>query len=414
MRQRRWNHLMDTTEMETVKLNTHTPPSTPAFILDEMEVVRNIDAFKSALDSCFPSNIIGYSVKTNSLPYLLRIAKEQGCYAEVVSYHEYRLALAMGFSPERLIYNGPLKSKETFLEAIENGAVVNIENWREINWLKELPKDRNYGVGIRINVNISSVSPEDEACPEDDSRFGFSYESGELKEAIDMINQMGNVRLAGIHSHREPKTRSVRFYSRVIEYVQDIILSYGLQLDYWDLGGGFFGMMPGKPSYQEYVEAFYNTLSSKLRKLCFIVEPGNAIVASGFDYVMEVIDVKEHDGKIYVCTNGTRNDVDPFFHKSDYFKEIFYKDQQRSSADKTQIVSGLSCLEYDRLFQLPVGSKKLETGDQIISHRVGAYTMTLSPLFIHYFPNVYLLKDNEYTLIRKEWSEKQFLEQSIY
>lgn len=414
MQQKLWNHLMDTTDMETSKLDMNTPPSTPAFILNEMEVVKNINGFKSALNTRFPKNIVGYSVKTNSLPYVLRIARNHGCYAEVVSYHEYRLALTMGFSPERIIYNGPLKSKETFLEAIEKGAVVNIENWREICWLKDLPQEKKYSVGIRINVNISAVSPEDETCPDDDSRFGFSYESGELEEAIDMINQMGNVRLAGIHSHREPKTRSVRFYSRVIEYVQDIILKFGLQLNYWDLGGGFFGMMPGKPSYQEYVEAFHNILSSKLRKLCFIVEPGNAIVASGFDYVMEVIDVKEHDDKIYVCTDGTRNDVDPFFHKSDYFKDIIYKNLQRNIADKTQIVSGLSCLEYDRLFQLPVGSKRLEPGDRIIFHRVGAYTMTLSPLFIHYFPNVYLMKDNEYTLIRKEWSEKQFLEQSIY
>lgn len=398
--------------MDTI--NKFSSIHTPAFILDEKEVVRNINGFKSALDSLFPQNIIGYSVKTNSLPYLLRIVKEHGCNAEVVSYHEYQLALAMGFPLERIIYNGPLKSKETFLEAIKGGAIVNIENWREIDWLKDLPKDKEYSVGIRINVNISAVSPEDESCPDDDSRFGFSYESGELKLAIDKIQQLGNVRLVGIHSHREPKTRSVRFYTRVIEYVQNIIVEYGLQLDYWDLGGGFFGMMPGKPTYQDYVDAIYHTLRPELRNLCIIVEPGNAIVASGFDYVMEVIDVKEHDDKIYVCTDGTRNDVDPFFHKSVYFKEFLIKDQQRDTADKVQVVSGLSCLEYDRIFSLPIGSKRLETGDRIIFHRVGAYTMTLSPLFIHCFPNVYLQKKGKYSLVRKEWSEKQLLENSIY
>ncbi|MCI6103818.1 MAG: hypothetical protein MR693_01785 [Bacteroidales bacterium] len=137
-------------------------------------------------------------------------------------------------------------------------------------------------------------------------------------------------------------------------------------------------------------------------------------MASGFDYVMEVIDVKEHDGKIYVCTDGTRNDVDPFFHKSDYFKEILPKDQDRKIADKAQIVGGLSCLEYDRLFQLPIGSKKLELGDRIIFHRVGAYTMTLSPLFIHFLPNVYLQKGDYYQLIRQEWSEQKLLENSIF
>lgn len=401
--------------MDTIsKFSSIQSIHTPAFILYEEEVVRNINGFKAALDSRFPQNIIGYSVKTNSLPYLLRIVKEHGCYAEVVSYHEYRLALEAGFSAKRIIYNGPLKSKDTFLDAIKDGAIVNIENWREIDWLKDLPKDKEYSVGIRINVNISAVSPEDESCPDDDSRFGFSYESGELKLAIDKIQQLGNVRLVGIHSHREPKTRSVRFYTRVIEYVQNIIVEYGLQLDYWDLGGGFFGMMPGKPTYQDYVDAIYHTLRPELRNLCIIVEPGNAIVASGFDYVMEVIDVKEHDDKIYVCTDGTRNDVDPFFHKSVYFKEFLIKDQQRDTADKVQVVSGLSCLEYDRIFSLPIGSKRLETGDRIIFHRVGAYTMTLSPLFIHCFPNVYLQKKGKYSLVRKEWSEKQLLENSIY
>lgn len=388
---------------------------TPAFILNEEEVVRNINGFKSALDSRFPKNIIGYSVKTNSLPYMLRIAREHGCYAEVVSYHEYRLALAIGFPSSKIIYNGPLKSKETFLEAIENGAVVNIENWREICWLKDLPKDKEYGVGIRININISVVSQEDEACPNDDSRFGFSYESGELKMAIDMIKQLGNVRLKGIHSHREPKTRSVGFYKRVIAYVSSIILDSKLNLSYWDLGGGFFGIMPGKPTYQQYVDGFYEAMPEKLRNIAIVVEPGNAVVASAFDYLMQVIDVKEHDGRFYVCTDGTRNDVDPFFHKSDYFKEFLLDDsKEHSLADNPQVVSGLSCLEYDRLFEMPKGSPKLICGDRILFHRVGAYTMTLSPLFIHYFPNVYLQQEGRYSLLREEWDVDQFIANNIY
>ena len=113
-----------------------------------------------------------------------------------------------------------MKSKETFLKAVTDGAIVNIETWREIEWLTELPKDKLYKVGIRININISEVSPKDEANANDNSRFGFSFENGDFKKAIIAINKLNNVRVVGIHTHREPKTRSVNFYRNVIRYIQ--------------------------------------------------------------------------------------------------------------------------------------------------------------------------------------------------
>lgn len=111
---------------------------TPCFVLNEQDLVDNIIGFREALSSKFDQNIIGYSVKTNSLPYALKLANEYGCYAEVVSYHEYELALKMGFDQKHIVYNGPMKSKESFLKAVQDGALVNIECWREIEWLKEL------------------------------------------------------------------------------------------------------------------------------------------------------------------------------------------------------------------------------------------------------------------------------------
>ena len=113
--------------MATTKMNLDTP----CFILDEKELVRNISEFRTALASKFRNPVIGYSVKTNSLPIVLRLAKEQGCFAEVVSFHEYELALRVGFDKRHIIYNGPMKSKETLLQAIKDGAMVNVECWRE-------------------------------------------------------------------------------------------------------------------------------------------------------------------------------------------------------------------------------------------------------------------------------------------
>ena len=49
---------------------------------------------------------------------------------------------------KEIVFNGPMKSKSQFLEAVMGGAIVNIETHREIAWLKELPIDGHYKVGI--------------------------------------------------------------------------------------------------------------------------------------------------------------------------------------------------------------------------------------------------------------------------
>ena len=108
---------------------------TPCFILDQEELTRNIVGFRNALLQHFSDVIIGYSVKTNSVLYCMSIAQKNGCYAEVVSFDEYHLAKKCGYENDHIIYNGPMKSKETFIDAVSNGGIVNIETKRELEWL---------------------------------------------------------------------------------------------------------------------------------------------------------------------------------------------------------------------------------------------------------------------------------------
>lgn len=364
---------------------------TPCFIFDEAEFKRGISGFHGALTEKFNNVSIGYSVKTCSLPYALRVARTHRCMAEVVSHDEYQLARLCGFEPHEIVYNGPMKSQETFIEAVTGGAIVNIETKRELAWLADLPRDAVYNVGIRLNINISHVSPEDADGEDDNSRFGFSDESDEFEQAIDLINTTPSVRLSGLHIHRTAHSRSPRFYERSVEYAAIVINKYNLELDYLDVGGGFFGIFPNKPTFADYAEAFYTPLRHHgLAYLHIIVEPGNALTASAFKFLSEVIDVKTVDSKTrFVTIDGSRNDVDPFFHKTDYFKDIFYKNHARP-LEAMQIITGCTCLEYDRMFQLNA-KPRLEVGDRILYNNVGAYTMTLSPQFIRLWPRVYAI-----------------------
>ena len=391
---------------------------TPCFILDKEELEKSVKGYQDALKSNFKRSIVGYSVKTNSVPACMKLAGEMGAYAEVVSHDEWELARLCGFDRQHIVYNGPMKSKETFLDAVEHGAIVNIETKRELEWLKELDDQvsdgsKKFQVGIRLNINISHVSPEDADGENDNSRFGFSDETNEFADAVALIAKMPNVELAGLHIHRTAHSRSIRFYKQSIEFACKTIEKYGLKLDYLDVGGGYFGIFPNKPTYQEYSDAFFEVLTSHgLQDLCVIVEPGNALVASCFAFLSEVIDVKHVEEKLwFATTDGSRNDLDPFFKKSGYLSEVFY--DHDTPVVKEQIVSGCTCLEYDRMFTL-TDKPILSVGDRIYYRNVGAYTMCLSPMFIRYIPNVYLKNKGDYTLVREKWTAKEHAMKNLF
>lgn len=386
---------------------------TPCFIFDKVEFDRGVYGFLGALKKKFDNVAIGYSVKTNSLPYALCRAKKMGCMAEVVSHDEYRLARLCGYAPGEIIYNGPMKSRETFIEAISGGAVVNLETKRELEWLKDIPTKECFNIGIRLNINISHISPEDADGDDDNSRFGFSDESDEFSQALTTINSFKNVRLAGLHIHRTTHSRSPRFYERSVDFAAGIIEKYGLKIDYIDVGGGYFGIFPDKPTFDDYADAIERSLRKHgLDGLKVIIEPGNALTASSISFLTEVIDVKRVDARTrFVTTDGSRNDIDPFFRKTDYLKKILPLDEGRSD-ESCQIVTGCTCLEYDRLFTL-VDKPRLEVGDRILYNNVGAYTMTLSPQFIRLWPRVYALDNlGVYTEVRRESRAENILETS--
>lgn len=388
--------------------------TTPSYILNNEILENTIDSIRDSLFINFRKSILSYSLKTNSLPYILYKIKEKNGYAEVVSKDEYELAKLIGFNISKIIYNGPLKSKETFLEAMIGGAIVNIETKREIQWLRELPKNKIYNIGIRINIDLSVISPEDSKLDEDYSRFGFSVESNEFEDAINEIYRYKNIKINGLHAHRTTLTRSISVYEKICEYIGEISKRFSMSLDYVDIGGGYYGIMKGKPGFNDYFSVIAKTLELyfDLDKTTVIVEPGNAIVASCLDFLVSVIDVKKVRDFYLVTTDGSRNDIDPFYKKNNYSYSLLLSNFDISKRSvNMQIVAGGTCLEYDKLFKIE-NHHLLSVGDKIVFRSVGAYTMTLSPLFIRFFPSVYLLKDGEYSLIRKSWAAKDFF--SIY
>lgn len=134
---------------------------TPYFLIHRDSMEENLSSFRQALEEEWGEGRIAYSVKTNACAYVLSFMKAQGVLAEVVSDDEYMLAGDLGFSPQEIVFNGPIKGKALFLQAVIEGAFVHIDSRRELSWLEELPEGQVYPVGLRVNLDLSPLCPED-------------------------------------------------------------------------------------------------------------------------------------------------------------------------------------------------------------------------------------------------------------
>ena len=94
---------------------------TPFYIMDGDLYRTNIRNFLQAFKERYADVIAGYSFKTNYVPALCQIAKEEGAYAEVVSEMEYALARKLGFN--HIIFNGPIKKAPVLRDALNHGCV---------------------------------------------------------------------------------------------------------------------------------------------------------------------------------------------------------------------------------------------------------------------------------------------------
>lgn len=389
---------------------------TPCYIIHKDELEQGITLLKTALEENWNNSIVGYSFKTNALPWALMQMKAAGFYAEVVSEDEYELAEHLGF--EHFIYNGPVKGKASFLRALKRGAIVNLDAKRELDWLEESGL-REVTVGLRVNFDLEAVCPGETSSGEEGGRFGFSYETGELKAAMDRLARMG-VPLSGLHLHASSRTRSVNIYRALAKMACRLKKEYKLTLDYVDVGGGYFGGMDNRPKFPDYMRAIREELAEAFspKETMLIVEPGTSLITPPIEYVTTVVDCKNTHAGRFVITDGSRSDIDPLHGKSSYFHKLLYRAEEGSTDEERevfeqQIICGYTCMENDRLFAIKekVG---LLPGDQIRFQKVGGYTMCLTPLFIRYFPAVYAEENGEYLCVREHWRAEDYVRKNIY
>jgi diaminopimelate decarboxylase len=420
-------------------MNAQLP--TPYFVINEPILQHYYDMLTDSLQASWGNYLVGYSFKTNSLPWLVSFVKKNGAYAEVVSEDEYSLAKYLGFTDAEIVYNGPYKGEESFRNVLLAGGYVNLDSKRELSWLTSLVNsypDTTFKIGLRANFNLEKMCPGETTMGETSGRFGFCYETGKFADAVKFVRQFPNVEIAGLHLHSSSKSRSVKIFQSIAKMACQLQREFDFDLKYVDLGGGYCGGMEGRPEYPDYFPVVAEELSQSFtpEKTKIIVEPGISLISKCTTFVTSVFDTRDIKGTRYVMTDGSRFNIDPTMIKTSHLFHVERCGAQIpptdckaadtsdavhhngsatgnsiSSALDRQIISGFTCMEVDRLFTYE-NQPELVPGDRIIYENVGGYTMSLNPLFIQYFPAVYVQNGNELRMVRKKWTPEEYVQGS--
>ena len=384
--------------------------TTPCYILDKKLLDNNLQNMKVGFQKYWNSTYISYSVKTNSLPWLLIYLYHNGVIAEVVSPNEYKLVHALGYDDKKIVLNGPYKDFSQVRSILESGGIVNIDSPHEVEWLCNAEYNKTWKVGIRINFNLEAECPGETLMGKESGRFGLNIENDTFEKALYKLQKNG-IQVIGLHTHFNTKSKSLSVYAKLAEKICMLQEKYNLDLEYIDIGGGFFGDKLGAPSYQEYAEVITSILKNNFQpdKTRLILEPGTALIASSFKYLFKIFDEKVHNGQKLLFADGSFVHTDFQLTNRQYCYDIINEEDFQSICENIQIVTGFTCMEKDRLLYLPPKSQQLYRGDMIMLHNVGAYTLNFVPLFIDFLPTVYVETEEGYYLVREKWGVEEYL-----
>jgi diaminopimelate decarboxylase len=381
----------------------------PLFVFSERAIREKYREVHQAFATRYPNVVQAWSYKTNYLQAICAIFHDEGALAEVVSAFEYEKARKLGVPGSRIIFNGPHKTRDALRTAVEEGAQIHVDHLDEIRDLEGLAQElgRRIPIGLRLNMD-TGIHPQW-------TRFGLNLDSGQARDAVQRIHARGHLVVTGLHAHIGTFILDPEAYGRetakMARFAAELQDSFGCEIEYLDIGGGFPSKNKLKgtylppdvavPAIDTFAEAITDALFENLPAGVFprlILESGRALVDEAGFLVTTVFATKRlPDGRrAYVVDAGLNDLFTAFWYKFDI--EI---DRETRGMNEPAMVNGPLCMNIDVLDEgllLP----PLQRGTRLIFSPVGAYNVTQWMQFIEYRPAVVLVgEDGTVDVIRE-------------
>lgn len=379
----------------------------PLFVFSERKIRARVREAKAVFAEHVPGAQLCWSYKTNYLNAICALFHQEGSWAEVVSGMEYEKARRLGVDGSHVVFNGPAKTYEELVRAVQEGAIIHADHVEELELLERVARDTgmNPNVGIRVALDAGVYPRWD--------RFGFGLESGQALSAIERIVGGGRLKLGGLHTHIGTFILDPAAYGRAAAKLRDLAAEVGRRLGVYpthlDLGGGLPSSNTLAGQYHSGatvppIAEFASEIGQGLRsvqgapELPVLIEAGRALVDDAGTLITSVIASKRlSTGKRALVVDAGVNLL---------FTAWWYKlgiEPANPVAGPTEdtIVYGPLCMNIDCVRE-SVPLPELQAGDALTVHPIGAYTVTQSMQFIHLRPACVLLdSDGNPELIRR-------------
>ncbi len=384
----------------------------PLFVFSADSIKKNLETFKAVFSDKYPKVVVAYSYKVNYLPGILEVIHKQGAWAEVASGFEYEIARKMHVLGKSIVFNGPYKKKEELQKAIDEGALINVDHFDEINQLEEIAfaLGKTINIGIRLNMEVGIDQLPD--------RFGFNLDSGEAAQIVKRCSEKELLNICGLHVHLTsyivekesednipakgikliwPKDHEAyrKAAEKMVHFAKEIREKFGVNIEYLDMGGGF----PTVDVISPYVGAIVEPIIQGFNKSdlpVLILEPGRAIVSDAADLITTVVAAKDFpNGQRAVVVDAGINLLPTSYWK---FQDIECLKNSDTALQET-LVYGPLCLQTDIIAKTEL--PQLSAGDRLLIKNVGAYNIPQSSTFIYPRPTVLLIDGKDIRIIKK-------------
>lgn len=374
---------------------------TPVYVLDLDRLRADVDAVAATVA---PGRLY-YSFKTNYLPAVTAVIRDRGHGVDVVSGYELRAALRAGFAPERMVFNGPVKSAAELRDAVEAGVLVNVDGEAEIDELARLARERRAGLPVGLRVYPpQDVYSDAQPLPARrlPSKFGWPIEGGDADRLVALIAARRELRLTAVHTHLGSQVTNTAGLLEALTTVVDWAarLPGRRDLTTLNLGGGFgvpgiyrpkgavaglsqvqgvAGDLDGQPRFDlaRLVHGVADRLSFHDLDLEVVWEPGRALVSRSMVLLTRVAAVKRATGASWVLLDGGLNLL-PTAGVAELHRYVPVRSEPPT---ETFHVAGPLCYEGD-IFALDVAlPSTIAPGDLVTIHDAGAYSVTRATSF---------------------------------
>jgi diaminopimelate decarboxylase len=351
---------------------------TPAFVYNAAAIRERFRALDAALKSV-PHRIC-FAVKANSNLAVLRILRDLGAGADIVSSGELARVLAAGFDPAHIVFSGVGKTADELRTAIRTGiGHLNVESAEELEQIAHIADGEQSQVKIGIRVNPDVTTDTHPYISTGKSGIKFGMPTDQVVAAAELIQRHPRLELTTLAMHlgsqlvdTEPFRQGIR---KLIDLVERVRRAGTTTLQVLDIGGGLGIRYSDEQSLDP--AAFAAAVIPLLAptKLTVYLEPGRFLVGSAGVLLTRVLYRKHSGGKEFVIVDAGMNDLVRPSHYQAYHEivELVEHHRSRSRAD----VVGPVCETGDFL-ALDRTLPGLEAGDGLAVLGAGAYGFVMA------------------------------------